>query len=420
MKMKMKTKNVNGKRAARELAEEIPKVDLADDDRTIERMLRGALPIPVRIDPSESVDLDEYEGEEVDVLLPSVCLLLDRNIDLPRGQNNIPAILELDEDLKNLGGFITILDPSRLKFSIDVENDEIKDKLMNAIYDAQDSGSIINLRIYPTKLASTPTRYTLAVNEGDAVRNVRRSIKTKQKASEEPADEELSKLKALLESEDVEIKKEKAMFAMKLRTLVMGGMNVETDWTSNGDMVVKVKRPNGIIQGVSNGAAGFANGVINGLQRLSRDRIILEADAKKIFQEYFQVENNKIKEMNFKEMRKQLMKLSESIDEAADLSRGVGRMGKRGGNKKNADDLPDELSAQLKAAAVSIYDGNGRIIEGRVCALRESSNENEIVIVARPLKRLEAGAIADIRRRNRMRRSRVTIMEGLMEDRGLM
>ena len=414
MKMKMKTKN--GKRAARDLAEEIPTLDdLMDEegyDRVAEKMLRAGagLIIPVTIDDRSRLDfcfdifnfsLKSYNPD-----------LLNQFINILGGQdrNNIPATLELnenDKDLKNLRGFITI--PNRLNiynivFSIEDEEsiDGIKDKVMNAYYAAQNRGSI-NVRIYPRNLASTPTSYTLAVNEGDA-----------QTESEELADEELRKIRALLESEDVEIKKEKAMPAIELASYVMDGVNVDVDPSANGDMVVRVKRPNGIIQGLLNGAAGFANGIMNGVERLSRDIIILDADARKSYQQNYKVDNNKIKEMNFKEMRKQLMELSESIDETPDLIRGVGRMGKRGGNKKNVNNYDDITSVIV----TSIECEDGIKIEGIVRTLRASSNKNEIVMVVKPLKRLEAGAYADIRRRNRMRRktgSRVTIMRGLVE-----
>jgi hypothetical protein len=421
MKMKMKTKN--GKKEGITL-EDKEEYDVAYEDRVAEKMLRVGLIIPVTIDPRSSLDFDlgsftfGLYNENIEEII--------QLIDIRRGQiQKIPATLELNENdkyLRNLGGYINIRDISRLEFSIDVEDEElidkIEDKVEKAFYDLLDRGSIIDVRIYPRNLASTPTRYTLALNdEGvvDAATNVRR-IRANQTASEELADEELKKLIGLLESEDifVEIKKEKGLPSIDVTSYVMDGVNVETDWTSNGDMVMRVKRPNRIIQGVSNGAAGLANGTMNLLERLSRDRIILDADARKSYQQNYKVDNNKIEEMTFKETREQLMKLSESIDETADLrSRGVGRMGKRGGNKKNVSNSDDFRSVIV----ASIECEDGIKMEGPVRALRTSSNENEIVMVVNPFKgpfkRLEAGAVADIKRRERMRRSRVTIMEGL-------
>ena len=77
----------------------------------------------------------------------------------------------------------------------------------------------------------------------------------------------------------------------------------------------------------------------------------------------------------------------------------------------NYDDITSVIVTSIECE-------DGIKIEGIVRTLRASSNKNEIVMVVKPLKRLEAGAYADIRRRNRMRRktgSRVTIMRGLVE-----
>jgi hypothetical protein len=425
MKMKMKTKNGKKKVAILDDKEEY---DVAYEDRVAEKMLRVGMILPVTIDPKSRLDFGSGSftfglyNENIEEII--------QLIDIRRGQiQKIPATLELDEndkDLRNLGGYINIIDPSRLEFSIDVEDEElidkIEDKVEKAFYDLLDRGSIIDVRIYPKKLASTPTRYTLALNdEGvvDEAKNVRR-IRANQTASEGLAEEEL---RALLESEDVtEVIKEKGLPSIDVTSYVMDGVNVDVDPSANGDMVMRVKRPNGIIQGISNGAAGLANGTMKLLERLSRDRIILDADARKSYQQNYKVDNNKIEEMTFKETRTLLfMKLSESIDETADLrSRGVGRMGKRGGNKKNVNNSDDFRSVIV----ASIECEDGIKMEGRVREVRASSNENEIVMVVNPFKgpfkRLEAGAVADIRRRERMGRSRVTIMEGLMEDRWLM
>jgi hypothetical protein len=426
MKMKMKTKN--GKKKAVILDDKEENIQ-AYEDRVAEKMLYGGgRPVSVSINNRLS-SFDVYK-DDFDIILNNYPIynpdLLNRFIDIlgDNDRNDIPATLELDEndkDLRNLSGSITIrrdfYNLSNIEFSFSMNNEsidkikKIKDKVMNAYYNLVNNGSNIYVGIYPRNLASTPIRYTLALNDEEVVRasndegvvdealndegvvgakrNVRRSIRAKQTGEAVTLGmtyDDLKEIRALLESENVGIKKEKGLPKIRLESYVLDGMNVNVDLTANGDMVMTVKSPNVIIQSVSNGVAGLTNGITNRVERLSGDRVTIDADFKKSYQQYFKVDN-KIKEMNFKKMRTQLMKLSD--------------------NKKNVDNYEVDATSVIVA---SIKREDRRKIEGQVREVRASSNENEIVIVVKPL----AGAIADIGR-NKMKRSKVTIMRGLVQ-----
>jgi hypothetical protein len=341
---------------------------------------RAVLKIPVRIDKSNDLEIG------IIVLYNQYPEFLYRNIDIRQGLT-ASATLKLDKndkDLRNLGGSISIRDPSRLEFFIDAEKNEIdNDKLNEAVYKAQYSGSIIDVRIYLTELAPEPDKYTLSLrNEGDAVRNVRRSIKTKQKAADPElvelvnARKEAEGILELIESEKVEITKEKGTPAMKLKTYVMKGENVLVVPRANGNLIVKVQKTNGFAQGFFNTIAGFTNAVTNGVETLSGDRVIIDAAANKKYSEFFKVVNNEIREMDFEEIKYEIEAASGEVDEL-NMSKGVGGASKR---RRNKDNAKDGLKALL------IEDGDGiTICEGEITEVRESGNENNIVFVLRPL-----------------------------------
>ena len=387
MKMKMKTKNVKKDigESAQPIIREVllqnkenkalwgPRDEalwaqreiLEQRDRPIRIMLdRTGILLPVRIDKSNNL-------ENGIIVLNNQNPFLYRNIDiLPRLTASATLNLDKnDEDLINLSGSIIIHDPSNLEFQIDQGNEISEDKLRKAIeriQEIQDGGDYnAKLTIYLPELAPEPTKYTLLRKQAA------RRIRAKQTASEEPADEELSKLRALLESEGVEITKEKGMSAMKLKTYVMKGDNVLVVPSANGNLIVKVQKTNGFSQGVSNGVAGLANGIINGLKRLSGDRVTIDATANKNYKKSFIVVNGKIKKMEFIKIKNDL------AGGELNMSTGVGGASKRRRNKNNAKE---------RLRALLIEDGDGiRICEGELTEVRESGNKNNIVFVLRPL-----------------------------------
>jgi len=309
-----------------------------------------------------------------------------------------------DEKLSKLKGNIYQEDVSEyLRIEISDDN-KISDKeLKDAVYRikrSQTEGDIKNyagLKVYLTKMKEIPASYTVVLNNKAVAKNVK-SIKTKQTAEadlEEVAplgmtDEDFEELLRQIELNKrlgniiSDILKEEGVSEFETAKHVMDGVDVSMEVAVDGTSVVRVRKPNGGAQGASNIVASAANGLKRIIEKVTGNRIEIKGDARKRSQTYSKFADNKLIEMDWKGMKREIEGIMPRAERAAVQAGHRGRRGKSGRNRnnKNVEDEGVEALYTLK-----VKDENGVIqCEGELKEIRGSSNESEIEYVVDGLK----------------------------------